>query len=76
MLKIENITGVNFIIWRSKMEYVITIKHLQLPIEAKPKKPSSMTYEECEKLDPKIISTPREYLTNMIYFHVFVIYQI
>jgi hypothetical protein len=39
------------------MEYVITIKHLQFPIEEKSKKPSSMTYEDREKLDPKTIST-------------------
>jgi hypothetical protein len=43
MLNIENITGVNFIIW---------------------------TYEDHEKLDPKTISTLREYLTNRVYFHV------
>jgi hypothetical protein len=43
MLNIENITGVNFIIW---------------------------TYEDSEKLDPKTISTLREYLTNRVYFHV------
>jgi hypothetical protein len=52
------------------MEYVITIKHLQFIIEEKSKKPSSMTYGDREKLDPKTISTLRECLTNMIYFHV------
>jgi hypothetical protein len=53
------------------MEYVMTIKHMQFPIDTKSKKPSSMTYEDCKKLDLKTIFTLQDYFTNKIYFHVF-----
>jgi hypothetical protein len=39
------------------MEDILTLKDLQLSIEGKSKKPSSMTDEDWEKLDRKTIST-------------------
>ena len=50
-ISIEKLTGINFTIWRSKMEVILTLKDLQLPIRGKPKKPSSMSDEDWEKLD-------------------------
>ena len=48
---IEKLTGVNFKIWVSKMEYILTLRYMQLPIQGNPKKPSSMSDEDWEKLD-------------------------
>ena len=67
---IEKLTDVKFTIWRSKMEYIFTQKDLQLPIQGKPMKPSSMSNEYCEKLDQKTIATIRKYFADMVYFHV------
>ena len=43
---------------------------MQLSIQGKSKKPSSMTNDEWEKLDRKTIAIIRQYLADTVYFHV------
>ena len=69
-IRIENLIVINFTIWRSKMEDILTLRDLQLPIHGNSKKPSSMSDDYWEKLDRKTIATIRQYLADKVYFHV------
>ena len=57
MISIEKLIGINFTIWSSKMEDILTLKNLHLLMEGKSKKPSSMTNEDWEKLDGETIAS-------------------
>ena len=70
MISIEKLIGINFTIWSSKMEDILTLKNLHLLMEGKSKKPSSMTNEDWEKLDGETIASIWQYLEDNLKFHL------
>ena len=51
LISIEKITGVNFTIWRLKVEDILTLKYLQDTIRGKSKKSSSMNDGDWGKVE-------------------------
>lgn len=68
--EMEKLSGANFALWKSHMEDILILKDQYFPIEGTTKKPSSMTNEEWNKLDRKVIATIRQYLANDVSFNV------
>ena len=52
------------------MEDILILKYQYFSIEGVTKKPSSMPYEEWDKLDRKAIAKIRQYLEKNVYFNV------
>ena len=66
----EKLSGANFSLWKSQMEDILILKDQYLLIEGVTKKPSSITNEEWDKLDRKVIATIRQCLAKNEYFNV------
>ena len=66
----QKLSGVNFALWKSQVEDVLILKDHYLSIEGTTKKPSSMTNEEWNKQDRKVIATIHQYLAKNVYFNV------
>ena len=67
----EKLSGANFALWKSRMEDILILKDQYLPIEGTTKKPSSMTNEEWNKLDRKVIAIICQDLTKNVYLNVY-----
>ena len=70
MSDMENLNGTNFSMWKAQMEDILILKDQYFPIEGATSKPSSMTDEEWNNLDKKVIATIRKYLAKKVYFNV------
>jgi len=66
----EKLSRANFPPWKSQMEDILILNDQYFPIEGTTKKPSSMTNEDWNKLDRKVIATICQYLAKNVYFNV------
>ena len=60
MSDMEKLNGTNFSLWKAQMEDILILKDQYFPIEGATSKPSSMTDEEWNNLDKKVIATIRK----------------
>lgn len=64
VIDMKKLSGANFALWKSQIEDILILKDQCLLIEGTIKKPSSMTNEEWNKLDRKVIATIHQYLAK------------